>query len=156
MNKLTPPLLYTYLCCRGGAYFIVAPCIVQSVKSIHQYFWFFLKRVANIENVELEPVSNERSGNFTFYKVADNTHMNTALSKSVFLFLLFAFKNPIRCGKIVLVMHFFGLWQFYCKLWPKLGVFTSNNGKFLIVFMWNMVKVCTICGALNSVLLYNM
>ena len=37
---------------------------VQSVKSIHKYFRFFGKEVANIAILEQVPVSNERHGNF--------------------------------------------------------------------------------------------
>ena len=40
---------------------------VQSVKSIHQYFHFFRKRVVNIAISMLGLVSNERSDNFTFF-----------------------------------------------------------------------------------------
>ena len=41
---------------------------VQSVKSIHQYFRFFQKRVVNTAISELRHVSNESSGSFTFYR----------------------------------------------------------------------------------------
>ena len=40
---------------------------VQLVKSIHQYFRFFGKKVINITISALRPFSNESPGNFTFY-----------------------------------------------------------------------------------------
>ena len=41
---------------------------VQSVKSRHQYFRFFGKKVVNIAILELGPVSNESLGNSTYYR----------------------------------------------------------------------------------------
>ena len=42
--------------------------IIQNVQSIKSIFSFFRKRVVNIVISDLRPVSNERSGNFTFYR----------------------------------------------------------------------------------------
>ena len=45
------------------------PVWVQSVKSRHQcLFTFFQKRVVNITILEMGPVPNESSGNFTYYR----------------------------------------------------------------------------------------
>ena len=42
--------------------------VIHSVKSTHQYFCFYEKKiVVNIANLEQGPVSNKRSGKFTFY-----------------------------------------------------------------------------------------
>ena len=41
---------------------------VQSVKSRHQYFRFFKKKVVNIAILELGPVSKESPGNSSYYR----------------------------------------------------------------------------------------
>ena len=48
---------------------------------IHQYFIVFRKRVVNITILELRPVSNQRSGNFTFYR-GIHDFLNSSISKN--------------------------------------------------------------------------
>ena len=50
-----------------NAFFIIFE-MVQSVKSRHQHFRFFSKKVVNNAILELGLVPNESPGNFTYYK----------------------------------------------------------------------------------------
>ena len=50
-----------------NAFFIIFE-MVQSVKSRHQHFRFFSKKIVNIAILELSLVPNESPGNFTYYK----------------------------------------------------------------------------------------